>query len=60
MISRKPTKTIIHFREKIIDYKILVRYTTDFLMNLFVLSQKKYNGENIKDEKVKILLAISF
>ena len=57
MISRKPTKTIIHFREKIIDYKILVRYTTDFLMNLFVLSQKKYNGENIKDEKVKKSIA---
>lgn len=55
MISRKPNKTIIHFREKIIDYKTLVSYTTDFLMNLLILSKRKYSGENItKSHAAKI------
>ncbi len=53
MISKKKTKTVIHFHEKIIDLKTLVRYTTDFLMKLFILAKKKYNNENIRDEKVK-------
>lgn len=55
MISRKPNKAIIHFREKIIDYKVLVSYTADFLMNLLILSKRKYSGENItKSSATKI------
>lgn len=45
MISEKPNKTIIHFHEKIIDYKSSVGYTTDFLTNLLILSKKK-DGAN--------------
>lgn len=57
MISKKTTKTVIHFHEKIIDLKVLECYTTDFLMKLFVLAKKKYNNENIRNEKVKAAIA---
>lgn len=54
MINKKSTKTIIYFREKIFDHKILVNYTTDFLTNLFVLAKRKYNNENTKNSVTKI------
>lgn len=47
MISRKPNKTIIHFREKMLDYNISLSYTIDFLVNLLVLSKRKYDGMNM-------------
>lgn len=54
MINKKSTKTIIYFREKIFDHKILVNYTTDFLTNLFVLAKRKYNNKNTKNSVTKI------
>lgn len=47
MISGKTNKTIIHFRERIIDYNTSVGYTTDFLMNLLILSKRKCSGMNM-------------
>lgn len=49
MISRKPSRTIIHFREKIIDCNVSVGYTADFLLNLFILSKRKCGGRDITE-----------
>jgi hypothetical protein len=51
MITRNIDNNIIHFYQKVIDKRAVIRFTTDFLMRIFGLSYKKQS--KVSDEETK-------
>lgn len=58
MISEKATSTIIHFYQKVIDKKTVIRYTTDFILRIFGLFYQKTHQEKIDETSQKIIQSI--
>ena len=58
MITKNIDNNIIHFYQKVVDKRAVLRFTTDFLMRIFALSYKKKSERSDNEETKRIIASI--